>query len=319
MSRERIIGKFSRGTPGPLLVCLAGMHGNEPAGIEALEVIFQLLENEPIVNPDFKFKGKIIGLRGNLQAMKLNVRFIEKDLNRQWFPENIDRIKATPKEQLKAENLEIKELLQVIDAEIEAVQPEEVIFLDLHTTAAHGGIFSIPNEDPRSIQLAVHLNAPVIRGMLQGVKGTTLHYFNNSNFAPNTTAIAFESGQHEDILSVNRSIAAITNCMATLGMVEPDQIENRHDALLVEFSENLPKVASLIYRYGIEEEDQFKMRPGYHNFQKVLKGELLAHDKNGPIYSPQSGLILMPLYQPQGEDGFFLIQEDEPEFLKTES
>jgi succinylglutamate desuccinylase len=51
------------------------------------------------------------------------------------------------------------------------------------------------------------------------------------------------------------------------------------------------------------------MHPGFTNFQKVKKGELLAHDNKGEIICPHVGLILMPLYQKQGEDGFFLIRE----------
>ena len=42
---------------------------------------------------------------------------------------------------------------------------------------------------------------------------------------------------------------------------------------------------------------------------KVKKGELIAKDKNGDIFSPANGRILMPLYQKQGEDGFFIIKE----------
>jgi succinylglutamate desuccinylase len=47
----------------------------------------------------------------------------------------------------------------------------------------------------------------------------------------------------------------------------------------------------------------------YNNFDPIAKGEVLAYDKNGPIKSPYGGLILMPLYQKQGDDGFFVIQE----------
>ncbi|MFT6866663.1 MAG: succinylglutamate desuccinylase [Cyclobacteriaceae bacterium] len=38
-------------------------------------------------------------------------------------------------------------------------------------------------------------------------------------------------------------------------------------------------------------------------------GELLAMDAEGDIYSPNSGMIFLPLYQPEGEDGFFIVEE----------
>ena len=51
------------------------------------------------------------------------------------------------------------------------------------------------------------------------------------------------------------------------------------------------------------------MKPGYRNFQRITKGEELAMDKKGPIYAPKEGMIIMPLYQNSGNDGFFLVEE----------
>ncbi len=33
---------------------------------------------------------------------------------------------------------------------------------------------------------------------------------------------------------------------------------------------------------------------------------MVADDSSGPVRVPESGLLLMPLYQEQGEDGFFI-------------
>ena len=178
----------------------------------------------------------------------------------------------------------------------------------MHTTTAYGGIFSIATDDPESLRIAIELHAPVVKGMLKGIRGTTLHYFNNTNFEPETVAVCFESGQHEESLSVNRAIAAITNCMRTVGCVRGEDVENRHDKLLIEYSKGLPKVAELIMTHTIREGDEFRMVPNYKNFQAVKKGEVLAYDKNGPIKATADGHILMPLYQMQGDDGFFLIK-----------
>ena len=183
-----------------------------------------------------------------------------------------------------------------------------MVVLDFHSTTAYGGIFSIPTDDPESLRIAIELHAPVIKGLLKGVQGTSLHYFCNDNFAPETVAICFESGQHQEELSINRAIAALTNCMRTIGCVKAEHVENRHDSLLIEYSKGLPQVAELITIHNIDPEDNFKMHPGYKNFQKVKKGELLATDQHGPIYAVEDGLVLMPLYQKQGNDGFFLIR-----------
>jgi succinylglutamate desuccinylase len=307
-SMERYIGEYTGKERGPLLVCFGGMHGNEPAGIEALDIVFKLLEREPLANPAFTFKGRIVGLRGNLKAIRDNVRYHEQDLNRMWRPELVDKVKHTAEESLNFEEQELKELVEVVEKEIDTYRPDKVIVLDLHTTTAHGGIFVIASDDPESVKIGVEMHAPVIKGMLKGIKGTTLHFFNTDNFGVEMVAVTFESGQHEDYLSVNRAIAAITNCLRTIGCVKAEDVENRHDDLLIEYSKNLPKVAELITCHHITHADGFRMEPGFLNFQEIEKGEILARDKFGIIQAPVSGHILMPLYQDQGEDGFFLIK-----------
>ena len=306
---RRIIGQYSGKQKGPLLICLAGIHGNEPAGIHALELMFKMLEVEPITNPHFTFKGKLIGLRGNLKAIQAGKRFIEKDLNRQWTTDNVHKCKVAPSHTLAPEEQEIKELISIIEDEVHSYRPEKLVLLDLHTTTATGGIFTVATDDDESVRIGVELHAPVVKGLLKGIKGTTLHYFNNENFEPDTVAVCFESGQHQEALSVNRAIAAITNCMRTIGCVRAEDVENRHDELLIEYSRHLPKVTELISYHPIQKGDHFEMVPGYVNFQAVRKGEVLAHDRHGPIKAVADGYLLMPLYQKQGDDGFFLIKK----------
>lgn len=292
-----------------MFICIAGMHGNEYAGVLAVETVISLLEREPLVNSDFNFKGRFLGLIGNTRAYQERKRFVRKDLNRQWTPENILRIRRTPTDRLEAEDLEIRGLIEIIDAEIEDYRPKRIVMLDLHTTSASGGIFAIATDSPESVRIAVELHAPVITGMLRGLRGTTLHYFTEEYLKVHSVGIAFEAGQHDDPLSVNRSIAAIINCMRTINCVRVEDVENRHDDILLEYSKDLPKIADLILVHSIRQEDNFKMRPGYQNFQPVVKNEILAEDSNGPIRSPEDGMILMPLYQTQGSDGFFLIKK----------
>lgn len=308
---ERIIGKHTGPERGPLLICLAGMHGNEPAGIRALESLFQLLEVEPKVNPDFEFSGRIVGIRGNMQALARQQRFLKKDLNRQFTLQNVRRVKKSPPEQLKAEDLELRQLLETVEGEISDYQPECLYLLDLHTTTADGGIFAITTDDEKSVRIGVELHAPVITGMLQGLQGTTLHYFISENLGVPTVSITFEAGQHDDPLSVNRTIAAIVNCLRTIGCVKAEHVENRHDKLLQDYARYLPKVAHLIKAHRIQPEDGFTMLPGYQNFQKVKKGEVLAYDRRGPIEAETDARVLMPHYQQQGDDGFFLVREVE--------
>ncbi len=305
---ERIIGRYTGTEKGPLVIAFGAMHGNEPAGVKALEAMFEALQNEPLKNPSFQFRGRLLGLIGNVKAYQKGVRFIEKDLNRQWTPDNINRAKSTPIDQLEPEIQELKTLLQIIEEEIAAYDPARIIILDLHTTTAHGGIFTLPARDPDSERIALELHAPVIKGLLEGISGTTLHYFVQANFEQKISAVTFESGQHQEPLSISRAIAAITNCLRTINCVKKDDVESRHDNILIEHSASLPKMSQLLYVHSIKPDDEFVMHPGFKNFDAVDLGQLLANDAHGEIKAKQKGRLLMPLYQKQGEDGFFLIQ-----------
>lgn len=309
---ERIIGTYTGPEPGALVVVFGAVHGNEPAGVQALKDIFRMLEQEPQNNPEFRFRGKLIGLIGNRQAFERGQRFISKDLNRLWTPVNLRRIQQTPREELKAEDLELAELLELIRDELQSTRPEALVLLDIHTTSAQGGIFCIPSDDRTSLRLAKELHAPVILGMLDGLEGTLLHFascnhFKRGGYPRHCIGAAFEAGQHDDPYSVSCAIAAIVNCLKAAGCIRQEDVDSRHDDMLKRYSAPLPKVTRLRHVHYIRPGDAFNMRPGYVNFQPIQKGEHLADDITGPVLAPEDGMILMPLYQPQGTDGFFVV------------
>ena len=307
---SRIIGRYVGSMDGPLFICIGGMHGNEPSGIEAIRKVFHLLKVEPEVNPDFQYKGVFLGLRGNLAALETKQRFISRDLNRILTPEELIRIRQINPEMLADEDRECLELIETINEEIANSNSGLTLILDMHTTTADGGIFTIAAGDEMSRTLAKGLNAPVVLGIAEGLIGTTIDFFNRP--ALNSFCIVFEAGNHDDPKGVHRSVAAIVNCMRSIGAVDPKEVDHRHDGILKSFSVGLPKVSRLIYHYRIQPGEQFTMNPGYQNFQSVTLGEALARNEKGSVTTPVSGLILMPKYQSKGDDGFFIVEVVEP-------
>ena len=306
---NRIIMSYGGEQSGPSLLVFAGLHGNEPAGIKALQLVHKMLEVEPITNPSFDFKGEIIGLIGNRAASEKNIRYIDEDLNRIWTEEKIAVIDNVSSSPLSSEETELKEILHYVRSYIKERRPKKLYILDLHTTSSDGGIFVIPTGDKESIKIASNLYSPVILGMMDGIQGTTLHYFKRSIFKDvETVSLTFEGGQHQDPKSINRCIAAIVNCLRSIGCVCNKDVENIHDQILIEYSESLPKVTRLIYKHHITRDDKFVMHSGFQNFDVITAGQELATDKSGPVLSPFDGRILMPLYQPQGEEGFYIVE-----------
>jgi succinylglutamate desuccinylase len=308
----RVIGTYGGELPGPLLIVTAAIHGNEWTGLVALERLLGMLQREPQVNPGFRFRGLIAALSGNLAALPLRKRFLDQDMNRLWMPENIARMRQTPAFLLQEEERQVMELLLEIEVLMARYPESPVVLMDLHTTTADGGIFSIATGDPDSLALARAMHAPVILGMLEGIEGTTMHYFNREVLPREVFSLAFESGQHDDPLSVDRAVSAMVGAMRALGMVRPEDVESEHDRLLIEYSRDLPAVSRLIGVHRIRDERRFRLHPGFRNFQPLRKGQLLGYDQGEPLFAPEDCLILMPRYQTQGDDGYFLLRVVEP-------
>jgi len=48
------------------------------------------------------------------------------------------------------------------------------------------------------------------------------------------------------------------------------------------------------------------MKSGFNNFAPITGGDVLAFDKDGSVCAEESGVLLMPLYQRLGDDGYFI-------------
>ncbi|MFM2268059.1 MAG: succinylglutamate desuccinylase/aspartoacylase family protein [Bacteroidota bacterium] len=327
---NRIIGTYEGAARQTLVFAVGAMHGNEPAGVQAIEKLLEMLHEEPTKNPDFKFNGKLVGLIGNLAAFQQGIRYISEDMNRLFSTENIAKIREKAlfaplkasdtggghfwedSDEWNAEEREVNAFLNTIFKEIETYQPQKIVLIDLHTTSADGGIFAIPQDhDAASLALAKSLHAPVVLGLTAGVGGTTLHYFTKQNFDFPTIAVAFESGQHGDPNSMSRAVAALVHLLRAVGCVAAEAVESRHEALLRRYTADLPRLVQLFYVHKIAAHADFAMLPNFKNFQFVEKNQPLARVGNDVVVAPKNCLVLMPLYQKRGNDGFFLVEKIE--------
>ncbi|HMZ25651.1 MAG TPA: succinylglutamate desuccinylase/aspartoacylase family protein, partial [Saprospiraceae bacterium] len=107
---ERVIGRYDEGVKGPLVICIGGIHGNEKAGLKAIDLMLKMLEVEHITNTNFEFKGRFLGVSGHLAAIRQNQRYIEKDLNRLWLKDKIEWLSQQNRNTLSAEDLEMFDL-----------------------------------------------------------------------------------------------------------------------------------------------------------------------------------------------------------------
>ncbi|MEZ4747511.1 MAG: succinylglutamate desuccinylase/aspartoacylase family protein [Calditrichia bacterium] len=305
---KRVLGKYDQKKPGPTIICFGGMHGNEHAAIYALNHVAKLLSEK---QPDFR--GKFLAISGNMSALQDRVRYKDQDLNRIWTTENIHRLKQnlplphhSTVEMAEQANIfsEIKPYLTTSGFPVYA--------LDLHTTSAESHPFIIIQDKSISRKFALNFHAPIILGLLNHLKGSLIQYLED---VEGCLTMAFEAGQHDDERSIHRHIAAIWIAMVSAGCIEeknvPDPDYEDYQEYLRETLRDVPKIFQVRYSYRIRSEENFVMEPGFVNFQSIKKGELLAHSNTEEITSHEDGNIFMPLYQAQGDDGYFIIRKIE--------
>jgi len=294
--RDRIIGRLSGGAPGPMLLVVGSIHGNEPAGAEALGAVVRTLSRESLLE-----RGDFLAVVGNVEALDAGARYIDEDLNRHWSREALDRLRTAGSLD-RSEERERRELFEELTKGFAAARGE-VVLLDLHTTSGEGKPFAVFADTLRSRHFARRFPVPAILGLEENLEGTLADYVALLGHV----AVAFEGGQHQDPAVVGNLAAVVWVALGELAMVDGRRagIEAER-ARLRRATEGLPGILEVTYRHGIVPRDRFRMRPGFGSFEPVVSGQVIADDASGSVAVPSDGFLLMPLYQKLGNDGFFV-------------
>ena len=301
ISRE--IAKLEGNQDGPNIVFIGGMHGNEPTGVLALNrVMNELKPLQPLL------KGNVYALSGNLNALERGERFIVNDLNRVWQQDMVERAKKRdylPSEIINEVEEQI-ELWEYID-KLMGTNKGKFYFIDLHTTSGKSVPFITMSDTIMNRSFAKRIPVPVVIGIEEHLHEPLLSYVNDLGFM----SMAFEGGQHNDPESVRNHEALIWLSLVNSGVIKKIETPKykKHYHHLMHTAEGNHKVYAINYRQNIGPKDVFEMVPGYGNFQSIKKDQILATLNFKPVKSPQKGLIFMPLYQKQGNDGFFIIKK----------
>lgn len=304
----RLLGTVSGEAAGPTVVVTGGLHGNEPAGVlAALEVLERL---EPLRHA---LRGRLFAFAGNRGALARGVRFLERDLNRGWDARSLERLERTPASALAKEDREQRELLDAFLSIEEDLQRDgaPLAFVDLHTTSGPSRPFACLGSSIPSWRLARALPIASVVGLERAIPGTMLAWCTSRGHV----GMSIEAGRHDDPASPGRHVSAVLLLLAAMGSLdttrEPRLIEHleEHRASLARASHGPSRVYEVRHRHVVVPGDGFEMLPGFESFDPVEAGQILARDRRGPIRAPESGVVLMPRYQGQGEDGFFIARE----------
>lgn len=305
MQDEHLIGKFVGAPEGVTLVVVGSVHGNEPGGRAALRRVAEGLEKLRD-----KLRGRVYFLAGNTRALERGARFIDADLNRHWTTANILKNEADSSPKI-SEDREQRELLRIFARILQSAR-DEIFVLDLHSTSAAGLPFATVGDTLRNRSFAQKFPVTILLGIEEQLDGTMLEHLNNEG----AVTLGFEGGQHISPETTENHESLVWLALVNSGILEAKDAPDLeiHRRKLTRSTQH-QRIIEVRYRHAITPEDEFLMNPGFENFDNIRRGQILAQDRKGQIRAPESGLLLMPLYQRQGADGFFIGREVAPFWL----
>src|SRR3989344_445670 len=263
-----LITKVISAKPGKTVAVFAGIHGNEKAGVMALEKVLKTFQLDA---------GTAYFVIANPEAVKLNVRFIEKNLNRLFFTSNDGQT---------TEDERARELMKVLD-ECDAL-------LDLH---GYNGEEDSPFiiTDGEGLEVASKLDfGYIITGINKAGDGATDCYMTEqgkpglclecgSNFHPEKYAALAEK--------------SIYQFLKFYGLVESAPGFDSREQKLFKTGE-----------IAIRQSETFAFDREYQNFDELKSGAVFATDGENKYTAKENEYIIFPRpNQKIGQESFMLV------------
>ncbi len=247
------------GKPGPISVIMAGVHGNEPCGVKAVDKILSILKQKII-------KGKVIFLLGNPLALKEEKRFVDANLNRMF--------KSIPKydEKFSYEYHRAKFLMSVLD--------QADALLDLHSTRNPSKPYAFVERLNQGNKLVLS-NLPVeISKVVFAANDFHPGCSEGYMYQNGKIGICVECGQHEDPSSVRVAETSILTFLNSRGhfIGEPKLKDYAREFFC--FSE--------IYFTKVN----FTPKKVFPDFTYVKKGTIIGIDGNEKVKAQKNSYVL---------------------------
>lgn len=253
--------------PGPTLAIFAGLHGNETAGVFALQELIPKLKIT---------RGKIFIAYANPPAIEAGVRMINKNMNRCFDKDN----KGTDPEDIRA-----RELMTVLD-KCDAL-------LDLHMFYDDDGVPFVICED-NAVDIAGKFDVDIISTNWDTTEpGAADGYM----FRLGKIGICIECGpiskaqEYKDF-----SIRTIYQFLRHFDMSDS----------LTEFSikpKRIVRASHMVRKSSVN----FKLIDGFRNFDKMKNGQIISVDGEEKYIAHDGECIIFPHYNARiGEEAFII-------------
>ncbi len=262
---------------GPTSVVLAGVHGNEPHGLRAFDLVIPKLEVQ---------RGVVWFGKGNPRAILKNTRDTEGDLNRKFKP--FGELKPDERDDWEYHRAQvIQKYLKRADA-----------LLDLHGTSNDKTKPHVICEPP-SFEVAVRMPVDIVlTGMDQVMPGGTDYYMNQRG----RIALCLEAGWNGDPDGAKIAEEGIYAFLKTIGHIEGEAVARR-------------KRWFLAYGSYVNKTSEYSLIKPFKDFQKVKEGQVVATDggQDVPVHEDSriffcSGVRIKEV----GKEAFYLARDIPP-------
>jgi len=268
-------------TPFDTVFVVGGTHGNERTGVTLVQHWLQ----RPAEVQREAFTTQL--LLANPEAIRKNVRFIDRDLNRSFLPQQSSGKTVGTYESARAR--EIAATLQ------SGIHGKRTFAIDLHTTTTHMGITLITNTDPVNLAVAAHVQ--------KRLSDSRIYCFADSHRINSCLRAAADGGLGVEIGPIPQGVVRHDTLEITAGVVQqilntletfnrgryapldpnlPVYLHDRH-MLYPEVPAGTPPV--FIHR-GIEGRDYAPISPGQPIFQDLRGwvGKYEGTDTRYPVF-----------------------------------
>lgn len=241
---------------GKELLVIAGIHGNETCGIEAMQALLPTLSVSA---------GRVTFIHGNMQAIENNVRFVEQNLNRLFRPSS--ELSETQKSSY--EYVRTQELMPLIE------QSDAV--LDIHSSATIGSPpFVICGR--QNIDEAKRLPFPLISYGWDALEpGGTDDYA----LRKGVSGITVECGFHKDPEAVVLAQEAIRAFLYLHGAI---------NSYVSNFTSATPQEIEVISIHHTKSD--FVPSRVFKDFEEVAKGDVMGTDGKDTIHVLEPGVVV---------------------------
>jgi len=256
------VAEITAAADGPRLLLISGIHGNELAGVEAvISLLRQFCDGTLALK-----KGTLKMVIANEEAIKLNKRYVNENLNR-LFLDDAPEPKDPSYEWKRAQ--ELKPLLREAD-----------YFLDLHSTSGPSEAYIFCEEPQIAKCKALGLKNIVVGW---GSLGCSSIAGDTENYGLKHSSIGFtvECGRHADEITYKNALQISLNFLGAHDLID-HQIE--------------PVNHQLYYLQSVYEkqDESFIYRKPLSNLESLAKGEIIGFSNGEEVKAPYDCAIVLP-------------------------